>query len=220
MKRKLIIFSLFAAVLIGTSAFLYVQKTGGKQLKKAIKNNQLHEGDIIFQSTNSAQCDAVKMVTKSDWSHCGLIFNRYNKPNDWWVLEAVQPVKWTMLKKFIARSTDGHFSIKRLKSINSNTTVGDSLQQTAEQYLGRNYDALFEWSNDNIYCSELVWKTFENTIHESVGVPQQLKDFDLSHPSVAKIAAERYGENIPWEEKVISPQAIYEANNLELVLER
>lgn len=220
MKNKILLFSFLAVALIGTSAFFFVQKTGGPQLKKAIKNNELHEGDIIFQSTNSAQCEAVKMVTKSDYSHCGLIFNRYNKPNDWWVLEAVQPVKWTPLRSFIARGTGGHYTIKRLKSIRTNNTIGDSLQRSAEQYLGMNYDALFSWSSDNIYCSELVWKTYNLTLNQSVGEIQQLKDFDLSHPKVAQIVKERYGDNIPWEEKVISPQSIFESENLVTVLEK
>ncbi len=207
-----------AVLVFGISATYYLDITGGKQLKKAIKNNELHEGDIIFQSTNSRQCDAVKMVTKSEWSHCGLIFNRYNKKNDWWVLEAVQPVRWTRLKSFIARGTKGHYAIKRLVGESVDSKTGDKLQAEAEKYLGKNYDALFAWSNESIYCSELVWKTYQNVIHQDVGQTQQLKDFDLSHPSVASIAAERYGDNIPWEEKVISPQAIYESSKLETVI--
>lgn len=219
MKRKLILYGICATLLIGASAFFYVQRTGGLILKKAIENNELHEGDIIFQSTNSAQCSAVKMVTKSDYSHCGLVFNRYNKKDDWWVLEAVQPVKWTKLKSFIARGQSGHYVIKRLKSIANNTSIGDTLQQAAEKHLGKNYDALFQWSNEKIYCSELVWKTYKDVLGKEVGKTQQLSNFDLSHPSVAKIVEERYGDNIPWQEKVISPQAIYECNQLELVIE-
>lgn len=214
--KKIILFSVLAVVLIGGSAF-YIQKTGGAPLKKAIKNQQLEEGDIIFQATNSAQCAAVKMVTKSDWSHCGMIFNRYNKKDDWWVLEAVQPVRWTKLKNFIARGQGGHYVIKRLKNMDSKAK-GDLLQEEAEQSLGKNYDALFEWSDENIYCSELVWKTYKTILGQSVGRTQHLKDFDLSHPQVAKIVAERYGQNIPWEEKVISPQAIFENQDLELVI--
>lgn len=214
MKRKALLFSLLFIFAILATAFYYVQRTGGKQLKKAITDNELHEGDIIFQSTNSAQCEAVKMVTKSDYSHCGLVFNRYNKPNDWWVLEAVQPVKWTPIKNFIAHGQKGHYIIKRLKSIANNKTIGDSLQAAAEKYLDKNYDALFEWSNENIYCSELVWKAYKNILNIEVGKTQILKDFDLSHPSVAKIVKERYGDNIPWEEKVISPQAIFENKEL------
>jgi len=202
------------ALFIGVSAFLYVDYTGGKKLVQAIDDNELQEGDIIFQSTNSRQCDAVKMVTKSDWSHCGLIFNRTNKKGDWWVLEAVQPVRWTKLRNFIARGTGGHYEIKRIKDNSIADSIGDQLQAEAEQHLGKNYDALFAWDNENIYCSELVWKTYKNVLAMEVGKTQQLKDFDLSHPSVNAIAVERYGENIPWEETVISPQAIYENVNL------
>lgn len=214
--KKIILFSILALVLVGGSAF-YVQKTGGLLLKKAIKNNVLQEGDIIFQSTNSAQCAAVKMVTKSDWSHCGLVFNRFNKEGDWWVLEAVQPVRWTKLKSFIARGQGGHYEIKRLKNMDSQKN-GDLLQEEAEKSLNKNYDALFQWSDENIYCSELVWKTYKTILDTEVGQTQQLKDFDLSHPHVDKIVKERYGNKVPWQEKVISPQAIFEYEQLELVI--
>lgn len=214
--KKIILFSSLALILIAGSAF-YIQKTGGFPLKKALENNLLQEGDIIFQSTYSEQCAAVKMVTKSEWSHCGLIFNRSNEEGDWWVLEAVQPVKWTRLQNFIARGQGGHYVIKRLKNMDG-TKQGDLLQKEAERYLGKNYDALFQWSNENIYCSELVWKTYMNTLNQSVGQTQFLRDFDLSHPQVAKIVQERYGDKIPWDEKVISPQAIYEHSNLDLIL--
>ncbi len=219
MKNKLSISILLLTIILIGTAFIYVQNTGGKKLKKAIATNQLHEGDIIFQSTNSRQCDAVKMVTKSEWSHCGLIFNRYNKENDWWVLEAVQPVRWTKLKNFIARGTGGHYEIKRLVSdLIITDSVGSLLQKEAEKHLGKNYDALFAWGNETIYCSELVWKTYKEILGLEIGKTQHLKDFDLSHPTVNEIAVERYGNNFPWEEKVISPQAIYENPNLKLVI--
>ena len=34
----------------------------------------LRDGDIIFQTSQSAQCEAVRIATNSKFSHCGIIF--------------------------------------------------------------------------------------------------------------------------------------------------
>ena len=220
MKQNVILFLGAFILIIGASAFYVIEYSKNRKAKSENLKKELREGDIIFQSTNSRQCAAVKLVTQSDWSHCGLIFNRYKKKDDWWVLEAVQPVRWTKLKNFIARGTGGHYEIKRLANSVITDSVGDVLQGEAEKQLGKNYDALFAWGNESIYCSELVWKTYHNILGLEIGKTQTLKDFDLSHPSVNVIAVERYGDNFPWEEKVISPQAIYENKNLSLVIKQ
>ena len=75
----------------------------------------------------------------------------------------------------------------------------------------------FGWSDDRIYCSELVWKIYKEALGIELGKLQQLKEFDLSHPIVQKKLKERYGNNIPYDEKVISPAAIFESEELELV---
>jgi len=214
MKRKVILLVGAFILIISASAFYVIDFTKTKKAKRNISNIELHEGDIIFQSTNSRQCEAVKLVTKSNWSHCGLIFNRYNKKDDWWVLEAVQPVRWTKLNQFIARGQGGHYEIKRVENKSVTDSVGELLQKSAEKHLGKEYDALFAWGNESIYCSELVWKTYHDVLKTSIGNTQTLSDFDLSHPMVASIAQERYGDNIPWTETVISPQAIYESGEL------
>jgi phosphosulfolactate phosphohydrolase-like enzyme len=49
---------------------------------------------------------------------------------------------------------------------------------------------------------------FYNALGVSVGALQKLRDYDLTNPQVQKIIAERYGSNIPYNEIVISPEAI------------
>ena len=83
---------------------------------------------------------------------------------------------------------------------------------------GRNYDLYFEWSDDRIYCSELVWKIYRNGTGVELGELQQLKDFDLSSPAVQQKLKERYGNNIPKDEKVISPAAIFDSELLYTVV--
>ena len=53
-----------------------------------------------------------------------------------------------------------------------------------------------------------------------IGEIQKLSDFDLSNELVRKIMKERYGEKIPLDEKVISPIAMFESNELETIIEK
>ena len=86
-----------------------------------------------------------------------------------------------------------------------------------EQLVRKDYDPYFEWSDDRIYCSELVWKVFDRGAGIQVGLQQTMADFDLSHPTVEAKVQERYGDRIPLDEVVVSPVAIFDAANLETV---
>ncbi len=50
-----------------------------------------------------------------------------------------------------------------------------------------------------------------------MGEQQKLKEFDLSNPLVQAKLKERYGKNIPLEETVVSPQAVFDAPQLTTV---
>lgn len=179
-------------------------------------DTKLQNGDIIFQSTVSMQAQAIKQATHSQYSHCGMVLFENNKC---YVLEAVQPVKQTPIEEFAARS-DGHYVVKRLKDqqiLNSNFT---RLKNNASEYLGRNYDLFFSWDDRRIYCSELIWKSFHKSLNIDLGKLQQLKEMDLSSPLVKAILKQRYGEQIPYNDTVISPASIFESPLLETVLEK
>lgn len=181
------------------------------------KNLEFQSGDIIFQISQSGQGKAIQLATKSNYTHRGII---YEIDNQFFVYEAVQPVKLTPLKEWINRGEKGHFVTKRLKNADKIITkdVVQKMLDIGKTFQAKNYDIWFSWSDENIYCSELVWKIYKRAVNIEVGKCQLLKDFDLSHPEIQPIINERYGKNIPLEETVISPQAILESENLELIM--
>ncbi|TGL60677.1 YiiX family permuted papain-like enzyme [Leptospira sarikeiensis] len=176
----------------------------------------LKEGDIIFQETNSEQAKAIKLVTKSRYTHTGIILDRGNGLE---VLEAVQPVRWISLKKFVDKGISKHYVIKRVKDKNLSKDILDKMKTKGASFLGKNYDLYFEWSDDRIYCTELIWKLYKDSANIEVGELKKLGDYDLSHPMVKKIMKKRYGKNIPLEEDVISPQSMFESPTLITVSE-
>lgn len=185
------------------------------QVKELTDNNKLKNGDIVFQTSLSKQSKAIQLATHSRYSHCGLIFNLDTGQTHWYVLEAVQPVKYTRLDKWIARGEGGHYVIKRTKndfSITDEKLL--NLKTIAEKYLGKDYDLYFDWSDDKIYCSELIWKAYNQLTGLDFGKLQKLKDFDLTNNIVKETLKKRYGDKIPMNETVISPASIFMSDKL------
>jgi uncharacterized protein YycO len=220
MKKRTIIIILLGLIIIGglyAKRKYYDPKYRLENAKKEVKvladNDVIKNGDLIFQTSLSRQSKAIQLATKSKYSHCGII---YKENGQFLVFEAVQPVKTTPLDKWIARGKNGHYVIKRLKNADQLLTAKtlQKMKQESEKFKGKNYDLTFEWSDDKIYCSELIWKVYQRAVGVEVGKLEKLKDFDLTSETVKAKMKERYGENIPMDEIVISPAAIFESELL------
>jgi hypothetical protein len=179
----------------------------------------LRDGDIIFQTSKSGQSLAIQRATGSRFSHMGLILHRGGKP---FVLEASASVRFTPLRAWIDRGEGRHFVVKRLRGAADRFTpeVLRRAQVIGRGFLGKKYDLTFEWSDDRIYCSELVWKIYQRALGVEIGALQKLREFRLDDPAVAAKLRERYGAELPLDESVISPAAMFEWSGLELVAER
>jgi hypothetical protein len=214
--------------LIGLSCYLLLNKhrtqaarlsEARKEVTRLTEKKAIQDGDIIFQTSQSGQSKAIQQATHSPYSHCGLIFGLgYGSGMRYYVLEAVQPVKWTSLDAWIAHGQGGHYTIKRLHSDPVlPPSMFTELRIAGEKYLGRPYDMYFGWGDDRIYCSELVWKVYHQVTGLEIGKLQQLKDFDLSGEAVQKKLKERYGNHLPLRDTVISPASIFDSELLETV---
>ena len=210
MKKGIIIFGLLGLIIIGgfyAKRKYYDPKYRLENAKRVVDelvdSVELKNGDLIFQTSLSRQSRAIQLATKSIYSHCGLI---YKNGMDFYVFEAFQPVKLTPLDKWIARGKDGKFAIKRLKNADkvlSPSTI-EKIKEVGDQFKGKNYDLTFEWSDDKIYCSELIWKIYQRATGLEIGKLQKLKDFDLSDNAVQTKMKERYGDKIPMDEQQFS----------------
>ncbi|MBI3518169.1 MAG: YiiX family permuted papain-like enzyme [Bacteroidetes bacterium] len=166
------------------------------------------DGDIIFQTTGGPTGKAIQLATHSQYNHCGILFF---ENNEWMVYEAVQPVKRTSLTEF---NTRGKGTVKRLS--NQALTKQDitKLKSLFKIYENKNYDEAFNWSDDQIYCSELVYKLYNNALKIELCKPRKLSDFDLSNPLVKEKLTEKYGHKIPLNEPMVSPEDIFRSSLL------
>lgn len=174
------------------------------------------EGDIIFQTSKSSQSQAIQLATKSKYSHMGIVLYQDEQPC---IFEAVEPVKFTPLREWINRGENHRYVVKRLKNAESMLapTIVAKMHDLAAVFQGKHYDLQFAWSDSQMYCSELVWKLYQRSLGIQIGKLQALKDFDLTSPIVQRKLKERYGDKIPYDEAVISPQAIFDSEFLQTV---
>jgi hypothetical protein len=172
-------------------------------------------GDIVFQISRSTQSRAIQLATHSQYSHMGIVYIENEKP---YVFEAVEPVKSTPLSQWIARGEDGHFVAKRLAHGSKFITKESAIRmiEVGSQFKGKGYDLYFEWSDERIYCSELVWKLYQRALDIELCGLESFSDFDLSSPEVQTKIRERWGSSLPTDEPMVSPAAIY---NSELLVE-
>ena len=210
MKKIIFILGLLGLTIFGG---LYAKRKFYDPKHRLDNNDEIKNGDLIFQTSLSKQSKAIQLATKSKYSHCGLI---YKEGNNFYVFEAVGPVKRTPLDEWIADGQDGKYVIKRLKNADQvlTPTTLTKMKQEGEKLKGKKYDRTFEWSDDKIYCSELIWKIYQRSTGIEIGKLEKLSDFDLTNEAVKKIMKYRYGDKIPTEEIVISPASIFDSELL------
>ena len=219
MKRTtLIIISSIAIIAFISAKYLSDQVETSYEILNQKRQETYKNGDIVFQTSESEQSEAIKIATQSKYSHCGIIYIVDGKT---YVYEAVQPVKMTLLKDWITKGKDNKYVVKRLKNEKKILTesILKKMKVSGKKFENKNYDLYFKWSDEKIYCSELVWKIYKEGANIELCKPKKLKEFNLEHPKVQKIMKKRYGSKIPYDEKVIAPSQLYESNLLETIFE-
>ena len=172
---------------------------------------QYRDGDIIFQSSPSRQSAAIEEATQSPYSHCGIIFYENNVA---YVYEAVQPVGKRRLDEWIESGVNAEFVVKRLDTVQLTENKIKALKNYAIKQFGKNYDGKFNWSDKEMYCSELVYKCYWNACQIKLATPRPLREFNIDGPIVRKIMKERYGNDIPYDEPMISPDQLVNSSLL------
>lgn len=189
-------------------------------------------GDIVFQDTSVPAAagtapvtlqagEAIKKLTNSQWSHCGIYF--YRKDLGAVVVDGDGANgKLRTWADWKARGAKGKVAIYRLKAKLSEQNV-ESLWKQATKYDNRPYDFKFAWDNDTIYCSELVWKAYREAMGVETGTVQKYQDYDLTTPA-AKLLITRPNSWGSLEsvlkrpnEPIVSPQSITLSPLLEIV---
>jgi hypothetical protein len=155
----------------------------------ATANNDLpslRDGDLIFQTSTSAQSSAILAATADPYSHMGIVKNDGKGIK---VIEAAGTVKETALQEWIDRGLLKRIAIYRDPDL-TQTQAGQILSVARGLY-GRPYDIFFSFDNDAIYCSELPYLAYQ-AAGISIGKIQKVSDLNFDNFLVRKIIRQRW----------------------------
>lgn len=205
MKRFFKILLLIIAIALVGVALPYSPMLGERLTAQTLPTNQeVREGDIIFQTTKSRQSPLLQVATRSKITHCGIIVMREGKP---FVLETLKTLVLTPLDKFIARGEGGRYWLKRADVENVNIEYG--------KYLGKPYDLAFSFDNDTYYCSELVYDIYLKQLGIKLCEPKKVGDYlILCTDKLPIIEKEMSRRGITTEQQAVAPVDIFESNLL------
>ena len=170
------------------------------------------EGDVIFQSLPHGPIVwAIEGVTRSPYSHCGIVAKR---DGQWIVYEAYRGVSATPLKTFLFRGRSGGFAVYRLR--NDHRHCIPQTLACCETYLGRPYDIRYQLDDEKIYCSELIYKAYRDATNgERLG--NLVRFGDMNWQPYEILIKQVEGGEVPVNREMITPVELARARQLEPV---
>lgn len=169
------------------------------------------KGDILFQEMpGSKLTNAIRGIIGSKFTHCGILDYRNG---EWMVIEALGEVRAISLKEWIRQGSLDQFAAYRIKE-NSQLKIENIMAEVAKM-LGKPYDYGFETSDSCIYCSELIYKAVIKACGDSLGTMEELGTLNWK-PYEQYIRSLCAGD-LPLDRKLITPKAVSEAEQLQMI---
>ncbi|WP_086930066.1 YiiX/YebB-like N1pC/P60 family cysteine hydrolase [Agarilytica rhodophyticola] len=169
------------------------------------------QGDIIFQSLpNGDIANAIEGATRSPYSHVGIVIST---STGWKVREAIESVHDTDLSVFIERGRNNSIDVFRLKS-KYQKYIPKFIRAT-QKYLNHPYDIRYRMDDESIYCSELIYKAFNDATGLRMG--KLVKLGELHWGKYEKLIKSIEGGTVPINRKMITPVDLSKALQLELI---
>ena len=117
---------------------------------------KLRSGDILLQPLHCWACNLIEAETESEFSHIGVV----TKVVDGVVFvgEAFTKVREVTLDEFNSKTQKG-LKLKVMRPY----FISDDLSKIFDsKFKDLPYDSGYLWNDDEIYCSELLYKLFES----------------------------------------------------------
>ncbi len=161
------------------------------------------EGDVVFQSLPRGELvDAIEGVTNSPLSHCGVVMR--DADGRWVVHEAMGVVRETPLYLWIVRGRGARLDVWRWRDIEGRDLA--ALRTALNRYSGKPYDFRYAPGDDEIYCSELVFKAYRDAFGVELGEWENLGD--LNWRPFEKFIREMENGALPLGRPMITPVGV------------
>jgi hypothetical protein len=168
----------------------------------------LRTGDVVLQTSGSARSALIQRASGSPYSHVGLVEVTGEGA---FVIEAIAPVSRTPFEAWAARGQGHVVTVLRPKGLDEGARR--AVIEVARGWLGRPYDARYEWDDQKLYCSELVVKAFARGAHLEVGRQQRVKDLQVTAEDLAWARS----LEVDPEQSLVTPGSLAEDPHFEVV---
>ena len=143
----------------------------------------------------------IEGASRSPYSHCGIVVKNHD---EWFVFEAIGPVKSTPLSDWISQGREYHFDAFRLHD--QHRKFIPSFIEAALTYEGRPYDIRYRLDDENIYCSEIIYKAFLTASGLELG--SKIKLAEMNWQPYEYTIRQLEGGQLPLERQMITPVSI------------
>ncbi|BBU95995.1 MULTISPECIES: YebB family permuted papain-like enzyme [Providencia] len=183
------------------------------------KINYPHEyevGDVVFTSIGTELFRQIASASLCWSNHVGMIVGHNGE--DYLIAESRVPLSTTTtLSRFIARSSDNRYSVRRF----SHTLTSEqksALVAEVPARLNKFYHTGFNYESSRQFCSKFVFDIYQSALSVQIGELETFKELLTKNPN-AKLNFWKlwFIGQIPWERKTVTPASLWHHPELSLI---
>ncbi|MEQ5399406.1 YebB family permuted papain-like enzyme [Providencia rettgeri] len=183
------------------------------------KINYPHEyevGDVVFTSIGTELFRQIASASLCWSNHVGMIVGHNGE--DYLIAESRVPLSTTTtLSRFIARSSDNRYSVRRF----SHTLTSEqksALVAEVPARLNKFYHTGFNYESSRQFCSKFVFDIYQSALSVQIGELETFKELLTKNPN-AKLNFWKLWliGQIPWERKTVTPASLWHHPELSLI---
>ncbi|EKT63052.1 YebB family permuted papain-like enzyme [Providencia burhodogranariea] len=176
----------------------------------------LEVGDIVFTSIGTSLFRQIASASLCWSNHVGLIIGYDGQ--DYLVAESRIPLSTTTtLTRFIERSADKRYSIRRLSTYLSDEQK-QALVAEVPSRLNKFYHTGFDYHSSRQFCSKFVFDIYKSALSINIGKIETFQELLGKNPH-AKLNFWKlwFIGHIPWERATVTPASLWGHPQLELI---
>ena len=164
----------------------------------------LQSGDIVFVATPTLLYRMVARATGSRATHVGIAFR--DEQRGWLVAESAVPrSRYSTLKRFLARSDQRWFVIRRLGRDLAPEEV-QKLRAACDARMGVWYHTGFKYDSARMFCSKFVHEVYREALGVDIGTVETFSELLHRNPE-EKLGFWKWWffGRIPWSRRTVTP---------------
>ncbi|MBQ0267510.1 YebB family permuted papain-like enzyme [Providencia huaxiensis] len=183
------------------------------------KINYPHEyevGDVVFTSIGTELFRQIASASLCWSNHVGMIVGHNGE--DYLIAESRVPLSTTTtLSRFIARSSDKRYSVRRFTHTLTNEQKSALVSEVPAR-LNKFYHTGFNYESSRQFCSKFVFDIYQSALSVQIGELETFKELLTKNPN-AKLNFWKlwFIGQIPWERKTVTPASLWHHPELSLI---